>query len=207
MRTLWLQWGGNKDLLNSFRLPLLPYPLCYNIPRTAWSDSLDSISIIKNEPFCIYIDLLAEVQTNIGPKNRDTLSKNILRSYRICVGIGQKAIDVEIESPTMRDIGVWHYYSRFPDNSNLVSRPAPVNGIDDILNQLAIHINGQSISMNTENFIGGKTLSFLAGFTTLQPGDLVSLGTLLFHHEAEKRQLDITFAFGDCNTCYKILEQ
>lgn len=207
MRTLWLQWGGNKNLLNSFRLPLLPYPLCYNIPRTAWSDSLDSIIILKNEPFCIYIDLIAELQTDIGPTNRDTLSNNIVRSYRFCVGKGEKAIDVEIESPTMRDIGVGNYYSRFGDNSNLVSKPAPVNGINDIFNKMIIHINGHSNSVVNENFLGEKTIFFLAKFTTLQPGDLVSLGTLIFHNEADRRQLNISLDLDDWHTCYKILEK
>ena len=191
MRTLWLQWGGNVDLADSFGLSNLQYPLCYNIPRTAWSEDQKTIFLYFKNPFSIYADLLVELDKTVGPSNTDTMVAQFIRSYRICIGKAEKAISSIIDGPTVRDIVVGQYYSRFHDNSNLISKPLYTDNINTIFKDIDIQINGQSFPINVEHSLGDRTIPFLSKFTTLNPGDLVSLGTLIFKNKLMDRELSI----------------
>ena len=207
MRTLWLQWGGNVDLADSFGLPHLKYPLCYNIPRTAWSDDQKTIFLSFKNAFSIYVDLLIELDKTIGPSNADTTADQFIRSYRICIGKAEKASESIIDGPTVRDIVVGQYYSRFHDKSNLISKPFYTENIRTIFKNINIKINGQSFPISVENFLEYKTIHFLSKFTTLHPGDLVSLGTLMFQSELMERKFTINTSIDNWRYSVSISER
>ena len=206
MRTLWLQWGGNKELLNQFGLPKLDYPLCYNIPRTAWTESNSTLQLSNQDEYQLFIDMLLEVDKTISPSNNNLSIDDIIRSYRMCLGVAQPFSTDTVDSPTIRDEVVGIYYSRFSDQSNKISPPINSKKIDTIINRTEIRCNHNSLNIEIENFIGIQTITFLSQFTTLHPGDFISLGTLIFVNEFHKSSAKFEIKFEDWHQEFTITD-
>lgn len=179
LRTLWLQWGGTRQSREMLDLESLPYPLCYNVPRSAWLVNQREIFLKEmTHNYCLFVDLILEFDKFYYYKTvneRDTYSAKL----HWCVGVGDDSMIENIKCPSERDIVTCSYYSRFLDGYNLISDTIKC-GLDDIiLKETKLKINNSMICDSFEEInLTCNAVDFLSGFTTLNPGDFISLGTL-----------------------------
>ena len=180
MRTLWLSFNGTSEAEAYFELPMLNYPLCYNIPSISWAEEQDQIRLNPQiETFAIHLDIMVEVDSVVSKK---AVSDSDIRGYRPCIGIADTGM-LEKNRPewsTARDVVVNHYYSRFYEASNIVGPHLPVKDYDELIEQLIqFTCNSEEMELPLNlRFSSYDVLTFLADFTTLNPGDMVSLGSV-----------------------------
>jgi|GEM_PF-5032237 len=202
MRTLWLTWGGAPEFENKIGLSRLDYPLSYNLPRSAWTESSTTIWLKPHTGhYSLYVDLLAEVASGEslnqpGPG---------FTALRWCIGVGDDALMPALGDPTIRDIATLRYYSRFGDGYNVVDKPCSVPADGRLYaGDAELQMGDTRYPIQKEHFRFSKALEFIHGFATLTAGDLVSMGIGVFIPNLEKAPLELTLRSADRSLDIKI---
>ena len=179
--------GGTLEVQNRLGLPLLSYPLCYVVPRSAWKiESLKPRLPFHLQHGSIYFDILMELNSDI-PKNSTVENEHYIKGYRLCLGLGNNSLFEHVAVPVVRDKITCFYYSRFFNDCNCLS---------DIICDTFIKLDNEEYSV----CLGDETikvkcifnnkpesiLHHLGSFTSLNDGDFISLGSVLYIEEPRK---------------------
>ena len=134
MRTLWLNLSGTRESRQKTGLSRLSYPLCFNLPRSAWCiDEETAIRLFDHTVSPgLYIDLLVEIRKDLSRVNQKQ-AESAIAGCRWCVGVSDQWFINQVALPTVRDYATCFYYSRWPDGYNVVS--PLINGNWSIINQ------------------------------------------------------------------------
>jgi 2-keto-4-pentenoate hydratase/2-oxohepta-3-ene-1,7-dioic acid hydratase in catechol pathway len=180
VRTLWLQFGGTEAVRKALGIPLLPYPLSYCVPRSSWEVEKSAILVLEcTKRYGLCIDLVAEINDeikNIGKRK----AEESIEGFRWCIGLSDESFIREISFSSRRDEGACLYYGRFPNGYNVLSRKI-AGEWGSLPKRIIVSENGEGfpVELNlTHSF--EATVRFLASFTTLNPGDMVSVGSVYF---------------------------
>ncbi|WP_028586181.1 hypothetical protein [Desulfocurvus vexinensis] len=178
MRTLWLNINGTEAERQRQGIAALDYPLCFNLPRPAWREGGGPIALNAGVArFALCLDVLVELDAPL--RGRPATPADV-RACRVCAGLEDTGLADALVAPSVRDLGVAQYYARFGQHANLVGPPLPpAAALAPEALGLTAQCDGQPQAVSTAVRLGAlDVLSFLGTFTTLHPGDLVSLGTL-----------------------------
>ncbi|HDL01886.1 MAG TPA: hypothetical protein ENH23_06610, partial [candidate division Zixibacteria bacterium] len=161
-------------------LDRLPYPLCFNLPSSAWDIEKKAIHLLDHTVSpCLYVDLLVETGRDLF-KVDQTEARSAIAGYRFCAGISDQWFIDQVALPTVRDQGTCLYYSRWPDGYNVVGSLMDIRWGDIYRNTFKCQIGNEGTSSTFEPDLDPEgVISFLSGFTTLGKGDLISLGSLV----------------------------
>jgi len=198
LSTLWLQLGGNEYENKRLGIPELGYPLCYNTPFNSWNYGNDMVLWPYTKRYAICIDILVEIcqYTKKIPENE--VSKYLF-GYRYCIGIADLTIGDTIVNPSERDTITALYYARFPEGYNKVSKLFPY----DFHNSFILPKNVEVIIQGEKRRIAPSMIhkptyivAFLSSFTTLNPGDLVSVGCFCYWEQPDLQRLAVRLEEG-----------
>jgi len=178
MRTLWLCFNGNAEEEKRLQIPVLEYPLSYNIPRASWADNQDLVYLNRQVTrFAVHVDILIELGNMIRKR---PVSESDICAYRLCIGVADTAMADNLPHRSIRDIAVNEYYARFHEASNIVGPVIPVKECDELRQEtLKVNYGKGALHIPVEWRLKSQAvLDFLAGFTTLRKGDFISLGSI-----------------------------
>lgn len=180
MRTLWLQFGGSAAVNDILGIPHLTYPLCYNIPWASWRLESNHLRLRRDtKGAAVFFDLVVEINRDLKNTGEPAASRAI-EGFRYCLGISDNTFLDTVSSPTIRDRITCMYYSRFPEGYNNLSQLLTDSYEDLCKEDIDVAFDQAQISTKIDlNHKPEGVLAFLSGITTLNAGDLVSLGSFL----------------------------
>jgi len=180
MKTLWLNLSGTPASRQAHKIQRLNYPLCYNVPQASFLVEKESIELLeRTESPDVFIDLLVQVGKDLANSPISEIELAI-DGYRWCVGIADKWFLEQLTSPSIRDKGVCLYYSRWPNGYNVLGPLMDVSFENLIKKRFEFIIGNEKLSTPLEfEHNPGEVTSFLSEFTTLNKGDMVSLGSVV----------------------------
>ena len=143
-------------------------------------DGKGTILILEcTKRYGFFMDLVAEINAEIKNIEGRKAAESI-EGFRWCIGLSDESFIREIFFPSRRDEGTCLYYGRFPNGYNVLSRKfASRRG--SLPKKIIVSENGKElpVELNLTNS-PEDTVRFLASFTTLNPGDMVSVGSVYF---------------------------
>ena len=187
---------ATDDARHQYGLEKLNYPLCYNLPSPAWSLDTDSIQLHwPDSNGLIYIDLLVQLKQGLANATA-AQAEQAIAGYNWCIGISDPWHIDRVLHPTARDEGVCLYYSRWPDGYNAVG---PQIDLDwrKLNTKRAEFIIGEQRHNKALQFdqTPPELLAFMSEFTTLNQGDLISLGSVICGEQITNTPCQITVIY------------
>ena len=174
-------------------LDVLPYPLLYYAPLTAFTFRKPINYLPKNnEKVEVGFEIVLKVRSTIY-QHKDIYFNKMIESYRLCVGLASDRHLKEISNPTNRDIGVCEYYSRWSDKSNWIGE-FRCDEWEDLKNDKIIVKNSRNIIEARINYIHGPNLilNFISSFTPIYKNSYICLGHLARLQFVENERYEIT---------------
>ena len=169
-------------------LPRLPYPLCFNVPRSSWAFGSGITLLDRTKDFGLFIDLVVEIRSEMKNVSGRQAEDGIL-GYRWCAGVSDRYFLHGVTAPTVRDRGVCFYYSRFPNGYNVIGETVSTDWNQVLQIQVSFAYNGSAVTAIDIRPEHGpaEVAAFLSSISTLNPGDLISLGFRLLPQKSSSR--------------------
>jgi len=198
VETLWLCMNGTEESITYYNIPRVNYPLCLNVPSVSWAKDAKEIKLLAHSaPFAYSVELLAELRQEVAAHSR-TLGKDWFQGFRWCFGVSDGWFINKVPIPSIRDQATCEYYSRWPNGYNAVSELWKRKW-EEITNMLVtLYSSTMKIERKlTFRFSPEEIVSFLSGFTSLNAGDLVSLGSVMITNHGKNDSQDFSLRVED----------
>jgi len=193
MKYFWITVGNTLYDIKRLGLDVLPYPLLYYSPSTAFKFKKSSIYLSeKHEKVEIGFEIVAKVGSDVY-QNRKVDLKKVIESYCLCVGLSTNKYLKEMTDPTDRDIGVCEYYSRWSDNSNLI-KDLKCSEWKELHDDKIIVKNSKNKMEIRINYFHNpiEILNYISSFTPIYKNTYICLGHLDRIQFIENESYDIT---------------
>lgn len=187
-KVLWLNFSGSQSNREFYQIEKTPYPLAYNLPPQSWSCETQINVLEQMKDLILAVDL---VYVN-----------GIKDSYALCVGLIDASFLNAIESPSVRDVGVCQYYSRWNERSNIISPEFNLKTTD--LVEIEITSNNMvNLISNSFDLSRNQIAGFFESFNEVKEGDLVSLGNFSLINLEEINMLN--FKISDLDWSFEVI--
>jgi 2-keto-4-pentenoate hydratase/2-oxohepta-3-ene-1,7-dioic acid hydratase in catechol pathway len=176
---LWLCEANYRSVEEMEGISPRPHMLAYQAPATSLTEGGPVILSPRARKIACSCELAIELERAVYQAD-DTVAAQAIQGYRVLVGVRDSAPFEEVPDPTPRDEGVCVYYARWADTFNCVGPLVPIARAHDPYNaQMQVEISGFApVLTRTGDYLhqAPAVIAALSQFTTLQPGDIVSLG-------------------------------
>jgi 2-keto-4-pentenoate hydratase/2-oxohepta-3-ene-1,7-dioic acid hydratase in catechol pathway len=176
---LWLCEANYQAVEALEDIPPRPHVLAYQAPTTSLTEGGPVILPAHGRTISCACELAVELGQEVYRADEST-AQAAIRGYRILIGFRDSALIEEVPLPTARDYGVCVYYARWADTFNCVS---PLIDVAEVQNPYNARINltldgYEPVATHTGDYLhrAPAAIVALSRATTLQPGDIISLG-------------------------------
>jgi 2-keto-4-pentenoate hydratase/2-oxohepta-3-ene-1,7-dioic acid hydratase in catechol pathway len=176
---LWLCEANYQAVATLEDIPPRPHVLAYQAPATSLTEGGPVILPAHGRTISCACELAVELGQKVYRADAST-AQTAIRGYRVLIGFRDSALIEEVPLPTARDHGVCVYYARWADTFNCVSpliEAAEVQNPYDARMDLALDGHAPVVT-HTGDYLhqAPAAIVALSRATTLQPGDIISLG-------------------------------
>jgi 2-keto-4-pentenoate hydratase/2-oxohepta-3-ene-1,7-dioic acid hydratase in catechol pathway len=176
---LWLCEANYREVEALEGIPPRPHVLAYQAPASSLTEGGPVILPERARTISCSCELAVEIDGTVYQADKSEAARAI-RGYRVLAGFRDSAIYEEVPQPTPRDAGVSVYYARWADTFNCVGHLVPSAQVGNAYDaEMRIEIDGFTpVLTHSADYLhhAPAAIAMLSRFTTLQPGDIISLG-------------------------------